>query len=163
MAKIINVLKEEMPALTLVCKVYHDNDRGGNGTFSAKWGEWFEKGYFDQIEKCGTPYDGSYVGAMRMNGKEFEYCIGILMQGAYKLPDGFDGVEIAACSMGVVWVKGKDDATLYSMHEKSLEALAKNGMTPAENAWYIERYACPRFTAPDENGEVILDYMVTVG
>ncbi len=38
----------------------------------------------------------------------------------------------------------------------------KAGLHISEDAWYIERYNCPRLTTPDENQEVILDYILSL-
>ena len=43
-----------------------------------------------------------------------------------------------------------------------LEAIRAKGMTRFEDNWCFERYQCPRFTAPDENGNVILDYGISI-
>ena len=31
-----------------------------------------------------------------------------------------------------------------------------------ENDWCFERYNCPRFTSPDNNGNIILDYGISI-
>ena len=31
-----------------------------------------------------------------------------------------------------------------------------------QGGWWLERYNCPRFTAPDEQGRVVLDWAVDV-
>ena len=35
-------------------------------------------------------------------------------------------------------------------------AWQERGWTPS--GWFLERYNCPRYTVPDEKGNVILDY-----
>ena len=163
MARIIKAYKEQMQAAVLAGKLYHAGDRDGNGSFSQRWEEWFQNGWFELVEAAGQPYNGGdYVGAMRMNGGVFEYWIGILMRSCGELPASFMSVEIPAGEFGVAWIKGHDDIQLYSMHDACMEEFARNGFKPAADAWYIERYACPRFTQMDENGEVILDYMVSL-
>lgn len=163
MPEIIRVYRESAPALTLVGKVYYASDRGENGTYSHCWEAFFANGWFDTLSDCGKPNaESGYVGAMRMNGKAFEYWIGIPMQSVSAVPEGFATVALPAGDYAVAWIKGQDDARLYAMHEACMRAFKQDGMQPAPDAWYIERYACPRFTQPDENGEVILDYMVSL-
>ena len=40
--------------------------------------------------------------------------------------------------------------------ERCRERLTTEGFKPSPLC-YFERYACPRFTTPDENGNIILD------
>jgi hypothetical protein len=43
-----------------------------------------------------------------------------------------------------------------------MEAFRENGIVPAADGegafWFFERYCCPRFTAPDGDGRVILHH-----
>lgn len=163
MAKIVNVYREKQPAFKLVGKSYSNEDRDGMGGFSSKWGDWFTCGWFDLVEACGKAHSESgYVGAMRMNEGKFEYVIGVLMESVNAVPEGFSCIDIPESDYAVAWIKGKDDKELYSMHEQCMSAFAEKGYKVSENAWYIEEYTCPRFTCPDDNGEVVLDYAVTV-
>lgn len=157
MAKIVKVYKEEMPELLLIGKCYHGSDRDEHGTFAQKWEEWFSNGWFDEPKE---PASDAYVGAMRMNEGVFEYWIGVMCKPSAAVPNGFCSVSLPKCSASVAYIKGKDDPELYSMHEECLKAFKNAGYDIPEDTWYIERYACPRFTEPDENGEVILDYIV---
>ena len=50
MAEIIKSYKQSIGAMKFIGKKYGDADRA-NGTFGAKWGEWFENGWFGVIEK----------------------------------------------------------------------------------------------------------------
>ena len=52
MAEIIKCYKEHLPVLRLIGKRYTDSDRI-SGSFGAKWGEWFQNGWFAEIEKLG--------------------------------------------------------------------------------------------------------------
>lgn len=160
MAKIIKVYQEAEPAGMLLGKLYHDGDRDEHGTFSKKWEEWCKAGWFEQL--CAHCHAGQsdYVGAMRMHADGFEYWIGVIAAPGTAVPDGFSGVALPASNAAVAWIKGTDGPALYAMHEACMRAFAENGWSPADDAWYIERYNCPRYTQPDENGEVILDYVV---
>jgi hypothetical protein len=50
-AKVIKAFKESFPPLRLIGRRYTDADRGPDGGFSQKWGEWFERGWFQPLEQ----------------------------------------------------------------------------------------------------------------
>jgi len=50
MAEIIKTYKQSVPEMRFVGKKYGNADRV-NGTFGAKWGEWFQNGWFEEIKK----------------------------------------------------------------------------------------------------------------
>jgi len=57
----------------------------------------------------------------------------------------------------------EDDGSIYNMHEVCLGTLRKKGMDEfkideTSRAFFFERYNCLRFTSPDKNGNIILDY-----
>ena len=68
--------------------------------------------------------------------------------------------EVAVC---VLYAK-ENSGDFYAMetHEMCLEALKEQGFTRREDSWCFERYQCPRFTTPDEQGNVILDYGISI-
>jgi AraC family transcriptional regulator len=83
MAEVIKTYKQSMPASRFIGKKYGDEDRV-NGLFSARWNEWFQNGWFEEIEKApgyNTAFfedGGAYIGMMRhKNGEPFQYWIGI--------------------------------------------------------------------------------------
>ena len=41
-----------------------------------------------------------------------------------------------------------------------LAAIQQAGWQIADEPWFFELYNCPRFTTPDQDGKVILDYGV---
>ena len=41
-------------------------------------------------------------------------------------------------------------------------AMKALGFKRKEDDWCFERYNCPRFTTPDEEGNVILDYGISI-
>ena len=162
MATIQQVLLEDMPAVQLIGKRYTDKDRDEYGSFSSKWHEWFQNGYFDALCACegimGVSDD--FIGAMRHTNAGFEYWIGMFMDETDVPPAGFERVFIPAGKLGVCYVYGKDDSTdLFSMDacNACTRAWAEQGWQIAPDAWRLERYNCPRFTTPDEKGNVILD------
>ena len=67
--------------------------------------------------------------------------------------------------MATCWIYGNEKSgELFCMdvHERCLVQLAENEYVPKEDAWYMERYTCPRYTEPDEKGNVILDYCIAI-
>lgn len=161
MAKIVKVYQEHAPVRFLAGKCYHAGDRDAHGLFSARWEDWFQDNCPALLEAQIPAAKGcSLVGAMRMHEGVFEYWIGVLLDTAADVPAPFSGVAVAEGDYAVAWIQGRDDGALYGMHDACMQAFRERGWTPADGAWYIERYACPRFTSPDANGEVILDYLV---
>ena len=62
-------------------------------------------------------------------------------------------------NLGVCFLYGKDSSPdLFGMdaHKACVAAWQERGWTPS--GWFLERYNCPRYTVPDEKGNVILDY-----
>ncbi|MCL2059742.1 MAG: GyrI-like domain-containing protein [Oscillospiraceae bacterium] len=162
MAKIIKVYKENVPALRFIGKKYLDADRV-DGSFGAKWGEWFENDWFGLLEKLhnGNLADyhengGAYIGLMRDTVEGvFEYYVGIFMPKDTAPPENFTFVDFPAGELGVCWVYGAEHEVY--MHEGECgERLTAEGFN-VDGSWCFERYACPRFTAPDEKGNVTLD------
>ena len=167
MPEIIKCYRQKVPASRFVGIKYGDGDRI-NGGFGAKWEEWFHKNRFASLETlCTSEFldaytdSGAYIGLMRhKDGEPFEYWIGMFLPTDAMAPAGFSYHDFPAAGLGVCWVKGKD-GTVYGQEQKCAQRLEADGMKviPDENGayWFFERYACPRFTTPDENGDIILD------
>lgn len=167
MAEIIKTYKETLPALRLIGKRYGTGDFV-NGSFAARWGEWFEKGWFDELERLGTVknIENGYLGFMRCNTKQddFEYWIGAFFAPGTEAPEGYEHLDLNGGGVGVCWIQGsQDDGKIYGMHEQCAEEMQKNNMgeffyDEKNYLYHFERYNCPRFTEKDGNGNVILDY-----
>ena len=165
MVEIIKAYKQHVPALRFIGKKYGDQDRV-NGSFGAKWGEWFTNGWFEVLEKSietkGEYEDsGAYIGLMRhKEGENFQYWIGIFMPAETNVPEGFDYVDFPETELGVCWVYGKEN-DVYMKEPICAEKLGESGYQIKNDkddaCWFFERYVCPRFTTPDENGNIILD------
>jgi predicted transcriptional regulator YdeE len=166
-AEIIKVYKQDVPALRFIGKKYGDKDRV-DGMFGKHWGDWHQNGWFGILEKqmagnLKTIYeDGdAYIGLMRCkDGDPFEYWIGIFMPEGTNVPDGFEYKDFPKAALGVCWVHG-NEAEVYMQEERCAKKLEEEGhevIKDKEDAfWFFERYGCPRFTTPDENGKIILD------
>lgn len=167
MPEIIKAYRQHVPALRFVGLCYGDADRVDGG-FGAQWQEWFAKGRFDTIEKeCGALRevyeDGdAYIGLMRWKeGEPFEYWIGAFFGAGAPVPEGYGSVDFPAADLGVCWVYGKE-GEVYCVEEACAARLEQEGMRVLKEGiggawWFFERYTCPRFTTPDEKGNIILD------
>ena len=166
MAEIIKVYRESLPSLRLIGKRYTDRDRGADGGFSNKWREWFHQGCFKPLEALASlpENEGAYVGCMRC-GEEFEYWIGLFFPAGTSAPDGYAYVDIPAGDVGTCWIHGREDTgELYGEkpHNMCMSRIKEAGWQVARNPWFFERYNCPRFTTPDVEGKVVLDYCVSL-
>lgn len=167
MAEIVNAYRQSVPAMKFIGKKYGDEDRI-NGSFGVKWGEWFSNGWFAVIEeKAGVSIkdvyqDGdAYIGLMRWkDGEPFEYWIGIFASENTIVPEGFGYVDFPKSELGVCWVYGKQ-GEVYGGESKCAAKLGEEGykIISDENGawWFFERYVCPRFTTPDNQGNITLD------
>ncbi len=160
--KIVNVQKESLPETKLIGECYHKSDANQFGSYSAKWGEWFGNGWFNAlsgnggIEKTGD----DYIGLIRTHEEQQEYWIGILMAPNDPVPEGYESLSLPSGDLAVCYVYGNDEkGELYSEQAWMLcaQAYTEHGWSMKDNAVFMERYNCPRFTTPDEQGNVILD------
>lgn len=80
-----------------------------------------------------------------------------------QVPEGYEFVDISPRRFFVCWQKGRENE-LYGLenHNRCRKELEAQGYVRREDDWCMERYNCPRFTTPDEAGNVILDYAISV-
>lgn len=158
--KILETRLESYPDVKLIGKRYTDADRDEFGSFAAKWNEWFQKDWFSQLKGGIEKISDDFVGVERCGPDGYEYWIGILMAPEDPVPEGFAAVEIPAGDLAVCFVYGQNGPDLYGMetYKAAMAAWAECGWIPEKDAWNMERYNCPRFTQPDEQGNVILDH-----
>lgn len=164
MNKIIKTFRDRVPAMRFICKKYTDYSH---------WGEWFANGWFDTIENAMGGVDnitkiwengGGYVGLERRGKGKFEYAIGMFTPEGTTVPEGFDFIDFPASNFGTCWIYGKED----EVHDTSscIDQLVLNGMELKIDddgcMIHFENGLCPRFTTPDEDGNVILDYCYLV-
>ena len=156
--KILEVKRESFPAARLIGKKY---EHGPN------WGEWWQKDWFSVLEqKERLPMNGdAYIGAVHIVDGMPEYWIGMFFPVDTEVPEDFDFVDMEALEYAVCYLYDKEGSgDFYSMetHEMCLEELKSLGLKRKEDDWCFERYNCPRFTTPDEAGNVILDYGISI-
>lgn len=173
MAQIVEVRKEGQCALRFIGKYYSNDDRDEWGSYGAKWCEWHGNGWFAELEALGMAnnVENGYLGFMSC-GKDFSkftYSIGAFFPADTTVPNGYDYIDLPEGDLAVALIKGKEQGdNIYGMHDECLKAFNENGMGDIKSdfinsngekvSYFIERYNCPRFTKPDDEGNVILDY-----
>ena len=156
--KIADIKTESCPAARLIGKRYTD---------SPNWGEWWENNWFGALEAMQSiPFNGdAYIGGVHIVDGMPEYWIGMLFPAETAAPEGFDCTDIPPLDFAVFYLSNKEGSgDFYTMetHEMCLAQLSSLGMKRREDDWCFERYNCPRFTTPDEQGNVILDYAISI-
>ncbi len=165
--EIIRTYSQAIPSVRFIGKKYGDSDRV-NGGFGAKWGEAFGSGLFDKIEAAAKEHDifedsGAYIGLMRCKeGEPFEYWIGEFTSADTEVPPEMEYVDFPASNWGIGWVYGNDaSGEIYGHEPEVAQKLGEAGYRIKNDefgaCWSFERYQCPRYTSPDEKGNVILD------
>lgn len=165
MADVIKTYRQTVPAMRFVGKKYFDGDRVDGG-FGKQWVEWFANGWFEELQSNFDPKtvygDGdATIGLMRWKeGEVFEYWIGVFCPEKAEVPKGYLFVDFPEAELGVTWVYGKEEE-VFGQEHKCAESCKEQGyeiMHDEEGAyWFFERYVCPRFTIPDEHGNIVLD------
>jgi len=157
-AEILEIKKEHCPAARLIGKRYEG---------APNWGEWWANGWFDQLEtQPRLPFNGdAYFGMVRIANGMPERWIGMLFAPDTPIPEGFEAVDIPPVDYAVCYLRAKEGSPDFytpETHSQCLEAIQAKGMTRFEDNWCLERCQCPRFTTPDEKGNVILDYGISI-
>ncbi|MFV0399442.1 MAG: GyrI-like domain-containing protein [Oscillospiraceae bacterium] len=168
MAELVKFEIKEFPNLILAGKeIRHDNEAQMNGDnpLPAFWDKCFGDGTLTTLEGLGDQvFDDAYVGIMRdwLRGDGmFSYVVGMFLKEGAELPEGFVGYLIPAGPVAVGWIQGNDTMDVCSVaHEFTEKALREQGRTCNNMTWCGEVYGCPRYTEPDENGKIILDYYI---
>lgn len=161
--EIVRIEREETPAVRFIGKKY---PVGAN--YGAAWGQWWGNGWFEPLDKLegrAAINQDSYCAAKRIVNGDLEYWIGMFFEPTVEAPEGYESVEVGPLSFAVCWLKDREDSpelTGLEAHNRCLEALAEQGMVRKEDDWCFERYECPRYTTPDEEGKIILDYGIAI-
>ncbi len=167
MAVLVNFEIKELPKVKLVGKEIRpsqEEQMKGNNPLPAFWGKCFQEGAFAPLEsQDGMIFDPSYVGIMldweRGDGM-FSYIVGMLMLEDAAVPEGYYSAELPAARVAVGYIKGKEHETYAVAHQFTEQKLKEAGYTCEKMHWCGELYNCPRFTEPDAQGEVVLDYYI---
>ena len=164
--EIVKSYIEDCPACRFIGKRYTPTD-SINGSYGHKWGEWWANDWFvplDQLPHMSIVGD-STMAAMRVVNGELEYWIGFFCPPDTPVPEGSEAIEIGPRRYAVIWKRGDEGSGELSgleAHNLCMAELTRNGWVCREDDWCFERYNCPRFTVPDADGRVILDYGISV-
>lgn len=155
MWEITKVYREQLPAVRLIGRKYGKKDADDSGAFAGIWEQWFQEGLFAPLDALplAGPEPGAYLGFMQLT-PELEYWIGVFCQEGTVPPDGYEALDIEPSDLGVCWIQGPEEE-VYGREQACIDALRDAGMNPIIRC--MERYQCPRFTTPDDQGRVILD------
>ena len=170
MGKLIKFETSEIPEVLVIGKEFRYNMEElmkGNNPLGGYWGACMKDEIFKVLESQPEHvYDKAYVGVMTDWDKgdgDFSYIIGMLMKPSANVPDGYHSKKLDATKVAVAWVQGKDTEDVCGdAHELTEKALKEKGCVCEKMSWSMELYNCPRFTDPDENGEIILDYYIPI-
>lgn len=154
-AEIVEIKVESWPACLLIGK------RGTN------WGEWWGNDWFSPLEKNpALPQNGdAYIGAVRITNGAPERWIGMYFPEGTPVPEGYGAASIPAMRYAVCYLRaqeGSGDFYTQETHSRCLAALKEQGLVRREDDWCFERCNCPRFTTPDDQGRVVLDYGIAI-
>lgn len=156
--KLLEIKKESWPAARLIGRKY---------TGAPDWKEWWEKGWFEVLEQnqCLPMNGDAYIGAVHIVDGMPERWIGMFFPADCAVPEGFQSVDIEPLEYAVCYLSDKEGSGgFFTMetHDMCLEALRAEGFVRKEDHWCFERYNCPRYTTPDGEGNVILDYGISI-
>ncbi|MGN1021698.1 MAG: hypothetical protein ACI4O7_15145 [Aristaeellaceae bacterium] len=150
-ASVCPAARTTLPALRLI---------GRTGT---RWADWWAGGWFDALEHHTVPpYDPDYLDCIRACDGQEEAWIGMLFPADAPVPEGYRAIGLPAGDYALILLRGReDDPGLYGSSARALclQAMEALGMTPAPGLTLV-RYNCPRFTTPDAEGCVIVDYLL---
>lgn len=153
--KIVDIQRESWPPCLLI---------GKRGT---DWGQWWANNWFEPLEKHpALDQNGdAYIGAVHIVNGAPEHWIGMYFPEGTPVPVGYEAVAVPAMDYAVCYLQDREGSPdFYTMetHTACLSELKAQGLIRREDDWCFERYNCPRFTTPDEEGRVVLDYGIAI-
>ena len=169
----------EQPEILIVGKLARPNPNdvaAGKNTLPAFWDKCFADGTFTTLEALTDfIHDPAYVGYMDdLNftppDGDFDYICGMMMKPGTPVPEGFVARTVLPVKVAVAWVKGRDAVDICTnannAHVLTMKAMAEHDMLPNEEfkrrCWAMEVYNKERFTTPDAEGNIIVDFYVPV-
>lgn len=157
--KIESIRQEACPEARFIGKKYPG---------PANWDEWWANGWFDTLENHSglLPInDGGYTEAVHIVDGSPEHWLGMFFAADTPVPEGFAYIDIPPMEYAVCFLYGNpENGELFGLepHNQCLEFLKKQGLRRKEDDWCFQRCNCPRFTTPDEKGNVVLDYGISI-
>lgn len=156
--QILEVKRESWPAARLI---------GKKCAGSPNWGEWWANDWFTPLETQPrlTLNGDAYIGAVHIVDGMPERWIGMFFPVGAEAPEGYESVDIPPMDYAVCYLHGPENSPDFytpATHVQCLEALKAQHFIRKEDDWCFERCNCPRFTTPDAQGNVILDYGIAI-
>lgn len=166
MAELVRLKIEKLPAICVVGKQMKIkmSDLQTANPIPGFWDRCHSDGTFTILESHEDfIYDPSYVGCIvncDMTAGTMEYLCGMLMKCECPvLSEEFIVKQIDECEVAVGWVQGDSADVFANGYTLTAEGLKREGyIADYLSGWWLESYNCPRFTNPDEKGNIILDY-----
>ena len=174
MAEIIKTYKQSIPAMRFIGKKYGDGQYTDWGYvyWGGNWGDAFAFDVFGKVESASGGEDKShslyednngYIGLCYRNAKTGAYdaWVGMFAPPETKVDEGLDYIDFPSQNLGVCWIYGKENEVHGLIPQCSSKIISAGMEIRSDEHGYIgffERDQCPRFTTPDEKGNVILDY-----
>lgn len=168
MAEFVKLTITPIPRLYAVGKALRADmnaTMGPDNPLPAFWGQCMQDKTLDtvQAQYKDQLYSNDQIGLMYdWQGGDglFTYMIGMLLtEKPTTLPEGYETFTLSPIDVAIGWVRGKNGPDLFQpAHKMTEEALAQAGYIADDIPWSLELYNCPRFTTPDADGNVILDY-----
>ena len=161
---IIKVYKQKIPAMRFIGKNYGEGNH-------PDWGDAFACDVFGKIERASggedkshTLYEDSdaYIGMYYRSSKGgYDGWVGMFAFPDTEVPDGLGFIDFPEQYLGVCWIYGKTPQ-VYDFVSGCPEIIKNAGMEIRSDEHgflgFFERDLCPRYTTPDEKGNIILDY-----
>ncbi|WP_024833748.1 GyrI-like domain-containing protein [Ruminiclostridium josui] len=170
MSELIKFEVKRLPGVKIVGKELRYNMEAlmkGDNRIPDFWDKCFADGIFSLLEdQTDFIFDSSYVGVMLDWDKgdgDFSYIVGMLMKDGVSVPEGYYHKDLEETDVAIGWIKGKNTADVCSSaHPLTEQAIKEKGYKCDNMKWCMELYNCPRYTTPDENGHIVLDYYIPI-
>ena len=149
----------ELPALRFIGKRCLCNP---GPEFIMKWNEWYQNGWFDQLEELNPASENgnAHLGA----GPGDVYWIGLLFSVNTPVPEGFEYSDISADKYVVFELNGKKDGELLNEDGAKLcfNEIQKNGWVLRDGGWSFERYTRPKFINQNVTGKILFECVMAI-
>lgn len=165
MPKLVKLEVVELPSLLVVGKELHLPGNMDVNPIPEFWQQCFAHGTFAVLEALDEYLvERDYVGWIGdWDGEYFYYICGMLLKPGAPVPEGFVQRELPPTKVAVAWIQGPEEEVIPYAHSITVQAAEQQGYSYDQGPnWSLELYNCPRYTEPNEQGEVILDYYLPV-
>ena len=156
--RVTSVHTDALPALRFIgrqCRCHPQE-------FTARWSEWFENGWFFQLEKIGIAPEngGAYLGLTIGD----TYWIGLLFPPGTPVPDGFEYADHPAATYAVFGMDGRASGELFGEEGIRLvqEEMGRRGMREGVDAWGIEKYRCLKRADSGKQTNLLYEFWIAI-